>query len=202
MHRLTLKFGKAVSYFNITFQHQNKYEVPNTEDDEATENNNELMRRCHEDSHEVLEYNDGLMTKNRKKIREGIDSQINQPNSSNPIKQSQRAEERNNHRQDKLNRRQNLPKQRRSVTIVGDSMIKYLSPMKVRRNSGVKVQVKTFLGTRLEEMTDYVKPTMKSPPACVVFTCRKKRCKIQVFTKNLCAYIFIWKRSYGYKSKY
>ena len=108
----TLKFGKAVSYFNITFQHQNKYEVLNSEDDEATENNNELMRRGHEDSHEVLEYNDGLMTKNRKKIHEGIESQINQPNSSNRIKQSQRAEgERNNDRHDKLNQRQNLPKQ-------------------------------------------------------------------------------------------
>ena len=56
------------------------------------------MRRRHEDSHEVLEYNDGLMTKNRKKIHEGIESQINQPNSSNPIKQSQRAGKRNNHR--------------------------------------------------------------------------------------------------------
>ena len=163
----TVKRTKANT--DITFQHQNNYEVlKNIEDDETTENNKELMRRSHEDSQEELDYNDELMTKNRKNIHEGIESQINQPNSSKCIKQSQRAEEdRNNHRQDKLNQRQNLPKQRQRVTIVGDSMIKYLSPMKLQRNSGVKVQVKTFPCARLEEMTHYIKPNLKSPPECI-----------------------------------
>ena len=40
--------------------------------------------------------------------------------------------------------------------------------MKLQRNSGVKVQVKTFPGTRLEDMTHYIKPTLTSVPECVV----------------------------------
>ena len=43
--------------------------------------------------------------------------------------QPRAEEEQKNHRQGSLNQRQNLPRQRRSVTIVGDSMLKYLSPM-------------------------------------------------------------------------
>ena len=80
----TVKRTKANT--DIIFQSQNKYEVLKIEDDEAVQINNDLMRRRHGDSHEVLEYNDELITKNRKKIHEGVESQINHPNLSNSIK--------------------------------------------------------------------------------------------------------------------
>jgi hypothetical protein len=54
------------------------------------------------------------------------------------------------------------------VAIVGDSMIKYVNPSKLRKSIKQNVHVKTFPGAKVADMHHYVKPTLKQAPEYLV----------------------------------
>jgi hypothetical protein len=54
------------------------------------------------------------------------------------------------------------------VAIVGDSMIKYVNPSKLRKSINQNVLVKTFPGAKVSDMLHYVKPTLKQAPDYLV----------------------------------
>jgi predicted transcriptional regulator len=50
------------------------------------------------------------------------------------------------------------------VAIVGDSMLKYVNPSKLRKSLKRNVNVKTFPGAKVVDMHHYVKPTLNNSP--------------------------------------
>ena len=54
------------------------------------------------------------------------------------------------------------------VAIVGDSMIKYVNPSKLRKSIKQNVHVKTFPGAKVSDMHHYVKPTLQQAPDYLV----------------------------------
>ena len=67
------------------------------------------------------------------------------------------------------NDRENKTKKKRSITILGDSIVKDIRSHEVRRTKqGEKIYVKTFPGATTECLKDYVKPTMKYNPDFVI----------------------------------
>lgn len=52
--------------------------------------------------------------------------------------------------------------------IVGDSMIKGLRPDKISRSVKHKVQVKSFPGSTVEDLSDYIKPSLKRKPKNII----------------------------------
>ena len=54
------------------------------------------------------------------------------------------------------------------ITILGDSMIKMIKPHKLSRSIGEKINIKTFPGATINDMTHYIQPTMKKQPKLVV----------------------------------
>ncbi len=54
------------------------------------------------------------------------------------------------------------------VAIVGDSMIKYVNPSKLRKSIKQNVHVKTFPGAKVSDMHHYVKPTLEQAPEYLV----------------------------------
>jgi hypothetical protein len=54
------------------------------------------------------------------------------------------------------------------VAIVGDSMIKYVNPSKLRKSIKQNVHVKTFPGAKVSDMHHYGKPTLKQAPDYLV----------------------------------
>ena len=68
------------------------------------------------------------------------------------------------------NDRENKTKKKRSITILGDSIVKDIRSHEMRRctKQGEKIYVKTFPGATTECMKDYVKPTMKYNPDFVI----------------------------------
>lgn len=55
-----------------------------------------------------------------------------------------------------------------TITILGDSMVKMLKPLKLSRSIGARVNVKTFPGATINDMSHYVQPTLKKQPKLVV----------------------------------
>ena len=55
-----------------------------------------------------------------------------------------------------------------TVAIVGDSMIKHLNPRKLRNATNKRISIKTFPGATTNDLTYYVKPTLKTQPNNVV----------------------------------
>ena len=49
---------------------------------------------------------------------------------------------------------------RANVVIVGDSMLKYVNPAKLRKSTKYNINVKTFPGAKVEDMKYYVKPAL------------------------------------------
>ena len=64
-------------------------------------------------------------------------------------------------------------KNKRSVTILGDSMIKGIQGYKMKQalKNEVNVYVKSFPGANVEDMNSYVKPTQKRSPNAIVIHC-------------------------------
>ena len=65
------------------------------------------------------------------------------------------------------NQSDNPPSQRRNtvdVAILGDSMIKFINPSKLRKSLKRNVMVKTFSGANVHDMKHYIKPTMEKNP--------------------------------------
>ena len=55
------------------------------------------------------------------------------------------------------------------VTItIGDSMIKRLRPDKISKSVKHKAQVKSFPGSTVEDLTDYIKPSLKRKPKNII----------------------------------
>ena len=54
------------------------------------------------------------------------------------------------------------------IAILGDSMLKKLSPSRLRRSTGKKIIVKTFPGATTSDMKHYIKPTLEKNPQLVV----------------------------------
>ncbi|CAB4007613.1 Scavenger receptor cysteine-rich type 1 M130 [Paramuricea clavata] len=52
--------------------------------------------------------------------------------------------------------------------IIGDSMIKGLRPDKISKSVKHKAQVKSFPGTTVEDLTDYIKPSLKRKPKNII----------------------------------
>ena len=50
------------------------------------------------------------------------------------------------------------------ITIVGDSMLKYLNPTKLRQNLRKRVFIRTFPGAKATDMRHYVQPTLSRSP--------------------------------------
>jgi hypothetical protein len=50
------------------------------------------------------------------------------------------------------------------VAILGDSMLKFINPSKLRKSSKRNVLVKTFPGAKVNDMKHYVKPTTDKTP--------------------------------------
>ena len=48
--------------------------------------------------------------------------------------------------------------------IVGDSMIKRLRPDKISKSVKHKTQIKSFPGSMVQDLTDYIKPSLKRKP--------------------------------------
>ena len=65
------------------------------------------------------------------------------------------------------NQSDNPPSQRHNtvdVAILGDSMIKFINPSKLRKSLKRNVMVKTFSGANVHDMKHYIKPTMEKKP--------------------------------------
>ena len=64
-------------------------------------------------------------------------------------------------------------KNKRSITIIGDSMVKGIQPFKMRRILPNKenLYIKSFPGAKIEDMYDYIKPSMKYEPDLVILHC-------------------------------
>ena len=65
------------------------------------------------------------------------------------------------------NQSDNPPSQRPNtvdVAILGDSMIKFINPSKLRKSLKRNVMVKTFSGANVHDMKHYIKPTMEKNP--------------------------------------
>ena len=60
------------------------------------------------------------------------------------------------------------PSHRSKITIVGDSMLKYLNPTKLRQNLRKIVLVRTFPGAKVMDMKHYVQPTLSTSPETLV----------------------------------
>ena len=62
---------------------------------------------------------------------------------------------------------------KKSVTIIGDSMVKGIQPFKMKRSltNKEKLYVKTFAGAKIEDIYDYAKPTMRYNPDVVILHC-------------------------------
>ena len=60
------------------------------------------------------------------------------------------------------------PLHRSKVTVVGDSMLKYLNPTKLRQNLRKSVLVRTFPGAKVTDMKHYVQPTLATSPETLV----------------------------------
>ena len=54
------------------------------------------------------------------------------------------------------------------ITILGDSMIKMIKPTKLSRSIGEKVNIKTFPGATIDDMSHYMQPALKKQPKLVV----------------------------------
>ena len=52
--------------------------------------------------------------------------------------------------------------------ILGDSMLKYINQRKMQQGVNGKVKVKTFPGACVEDMTHYIKPTLKRKPSHLI----------------------------------
>ena len=52
--------------------------------------------------------------------------------------------------------------------IVGDSMIKGLRPDKISKSVKHKTQIKSFPGSTVEDLTDYIKPSLKRKPKNII----------------------------------
>jgi lysophospholipase L1-like esterase len=52
--------------------------------------------------------------------------------------------------------------------IIGDSMIKGLRPDKISKSVKHKAQVKSFPGSTVEDLTDYIKPSLKRKPKNII----------------------------------
>ena len=76
-----------------------------------------------------------------------------------PAEESRRESHHNQHKQ---------AVHRANVAIIGDSMLKYINPSKLRKNSNHSVRVRTFPGARIDDMKHYVKPTLASGPDYLV----------------------------------
>lgn len=59
---------------------------------------------------------------------------------------------------------------KRSITIVGDSIIKDIKSHKMRKDipSGEKLYIKSFSGSTTEEMVDYIKPSLRYNPDLLI----------------------------------
>ncbi|CAB4016736.1 Scavenger receptor cysteine-rich type 1 M130 [Paramuricea clavata] len=69
------------------------------------------------------------------------------------------------------NQSENPPNQCRDpidVAILGDSMIKFINPSKLRKSLKRNVMVKTFPGANVDDMQHYAKPTVEKNPKSVI----------------------------------
>ena len=64
--------------------------------------------------------------------------------------------------------RSNIREQKPNVAIVGDSMLKYINPSKLRKSTKCNIQVKTFPGAKVSDMKHYIKPTLSRTPDCLI----------------------------------
>ena len=54
------------------------------------------------------------------------------------------------------------------IVILGDSMLKHLNPRRIQQGIDQKFSVKTFPGAGVDEMTNYVKPTLQKKSKHVI----------------------------------
>ena len=72
--------------------------------------------------------------------------------------------------------------------IVGDSMVKGLRPDKISKSVKHKTQVKSFPGATVEDLTDYIKPSLKRNPKNIIIhvgTNDLKRKRAKDIAKNI-----------------
>ncbi len=60
------------------------------------------------------------------------------------------------------------PSHRSKIAVIGDSMVKYLNPTKLRQNLKKSVLVRTFPGAKVVDMKHYVQPTLSTSPETLV----------------------------------
>ena len=99
------------------------------------------------------------------------------PSSSSRLKNKNRNEDDNNN----------------PVTIiVGDSMIKGLRPDKISKSVKHKTQIKSFPGATVEDLNDYIKPSLKRKPKNIILhvgTNDLKRKRLKILQRTLTSYV-------------
>uniref|UniRef100_A0A7M5X7G8 SGNH hydrolase-type esterase domain-containing protein n=1 Tax=Clytia hemisphaerica TaxID=252671 RepID=A0A7M5X7G8_9CNID len=88
-----------------------------------------------------------------------------------------RRKSRNNNNK-KRNSVNNNNDNRKTVAVVGDSMIKYIKGFKLSNKSN-KVVVKTFPGAKVDCMKHYIKPTLDKKPDAVIIHCGTNDLKLK-----------------------
>ena len=77
-------------------------------------------------------------------------------------------------------------KKGRSVTIIGDSVLKDIQPHKMKSKlQGVKLYVKSFSGATIADMADYVRPTMRYAPNLIVMHAGTNDLRTEKSAKNI-----------------
>ena len=95
------------------------------------------------------------------------DNQFNKSSLNINITNSDNRKNRNN------NINKDVTNKRRSVTIMGDSMIKDIEGYKMKKalNNKTNVYVKCFPGASIEDMHSYAKPTTRHDPNLIIIHC-------------------------------
>ena len=65
---------------------------------------------------------------------------------------------------DNIENRSSTNRPAKHVVILGDSIVKFVDGRKVSRSSDVNVSVHSFSGSRVEDMKDYIQPSLKKKP--------------------------------------
>ena len=80
-----------------------------------------------------------------------------------------RTNEKKQRHSDKSKKQHNVSKTTEGpVAIMDDSMLKMLSPSKLRRSIGKKITVQTFPGATASDMKHYIQPSLKKNPQLAV----------------------------------
>ena len=90
------------------------------------------------------------------------------------VEESQNNININNNNITKLNKVNTTANKKRSVMILGDSIIKGIEGYKMKqamRNSNTNVYVKSFPGATIDDMYSYEKPSLKHEPNTIIIHC-------------------------------